>query len=373
MNEADGEDCGLDDISERPRKRLRQRHRDGAKHVNSRNTRALVGQARVVVAEPQARSQAVEVGRGLAAPIKAGKGCDCEQHLESFRPRFETARRSRLELKSMSSTTSSEFNCARPIPIAIEVFFDANGNWVYHSQCIRTFFGFSTNWSAAIHAAAVALFMSPTVKIIKRLLGNNVDSVMRRLVVPEWCTLSPLKYLKSLDNHAEVTLNAERQSFHGLVGQPSNNSKTKSRQFVISFVRGNSAPNGRTPDKHGRCYGARLYLDARFLVYKKKDEADTRLAFSTAVVRAMSSIEPFLSNPKMRVTPRTAYQMFREEFGRRRVVNGVSEHNNNFTTIYPHKSDACADCVRYREQVRSDRQTLKRHQQQMDRTLPRKN
>lgn len=69
------------------------------------------------------------------------------------------------------------------------------------------------------------------------------------------------------------------------------------------------------------------------------------------------------------ISAKTAYALLGELFGKTKLVEGVNMYNEEYTVLYPHKSDACADCVRLKDQISSDKQSLKRHMQQTEKTL----
>lgn len=54
-----------------------------------------------------------------------------------------------------------------------------------------------------------------------------------------------------------------------------------------------------------------------------------------------------------------------------KFVHSLSVYNEEYTVRYSHKTDACSDCVRISQQMASDRQSLKRHEQQSDRGIDR--
>lgn len=76
-----------------------------------------------------------------------------------------------------------------------------------------------------------------------------------------------------------------------------------------------------------------------------------------------------MANKKLLISSNTAYVLLGKCFGKTKIEHGITVYNEEYTVLYPHKSDACAECVRFMDRMASDRQTLMRHQQQSDRTL----
>lgn len=85
----------------------------------------------------------------------------------------------------------------------------------------------------------------------------------------------------------------------------------------------------------------------------------------------MADIELFASNERLRISAKTAYNIPGELFGKKKTENGFNSQNDEYTVLYTHKSDGCPDCCKMKDQLATDRQSLKRHRQQPDRTLPR--
>ena len=198
-------------------------------------------------------------------------------------------------------------------------FFDALDNWVVHATCVRNRLGLSTNWAADTHRRAVLLSNTPTQEFAKRDLPDDEDAVLHRILLSPGCELSAPKYLKSLHDD-KVTLATERVRVHGLVGTVGHNTRHEARRFFTVYVRSNCAPNGRTRDENGRFHGPLNYLDARFVILRKKKSSDTRLSFGGEVVAAMKNVEPFRSKPNLLVSEKTAALWLRELFIVRKSV-----------------------------------------------------
>lgn len=62
-------------------------------------------------------------------------------------------------------------------------------------------------------------------------------------------------------------------------------------------------------------------------MYRQIYPTHTWMALVTDVVSDMAEIQPFRSNNKHLTIDDTEYRLFGEPFGKRRVINRISEHN----------------------------------------------
>lgn len=310
-------------------------------------------------------------------PVVSSKTCSCSTELDQIIPQISTAirthaeRRTRAKKSKQPIESVSTYNLARLAPFAVSLFFDPIGNWLYHGVCIRKKLGLGHSWLSATHRRAVQLSKIPVLTLKKKEIRDNEPDLYARIVVPEGVVKPVRDYYRDQKPDDIISLIVSRSNLHGLYGAKSNRTKSEARKFFINFTRNNSAPNGRTRDSSGRFHGAPNYLDARFQLYLEEKDGEKRLGFADEAVRAMSVVEPFKSNPKLLIRPSTARSLLTEFFGKIKFVNGEPVFNEEYTVRYPQKTDACSDCVRFNEQLRADRQSLKRHEQQSDRTLDR--
>lgn len=158
----------------------------------------------------------------------------------------------------------------------------------------------------------------------------------------------------------------ERKNLQYLTGNKSNNRKDPARDVFAILVERNSAPNGRTRDSDGRSHAPPRYLDARFkFIYSKKKE-ETHITFYEKVVKAMKTASNFVAKPKRVISVATARDWLKELFRKRVLENGKLVLNDKYTSLYPHKSDACGDCERMKSDLKSGANELMRHRQKGD-------
>eukprot|EP00171_Calliarthron_tuberculosum_P004486 IDg4486t1 len=352
--------------------------RKDSRHGKKRTAQALFnrsnGSKRMCLVDPVARG-AQSTGNGRPVKLSrgiAGKSCLCAVELDAIVPQFLTAVRTEAERKSRAKysgnplETVGKYNLSRLAPIATSLFFDPAGNFVYHGVCICKKFGLGKNWLSSTHRRAVSLSKVPVIKVKKQNLSKVDDELLQRIVLPEGVCMSRKEYLISRESQDSISLVRDRSNLHGLSGTSSNRTAKHAREFVVAFTRQNCSPNGRTRDSHGRFHGAPNYLDAKFLLYSKERQGEQRLAFTDECVSSMAKVEPFLSNPRLLIKPRTVRAILSELFGKVKFVDGLPVYNEEYTVLYPQKTDACSDCVRISQQMASDRQSLKRHESQSD-------
>lgn len=162
-------------------------------------------------------------------------------------------------------------------------------------------------------------------------------------------------YLKSLTKSDQVRLTRSHRKFHELTGKTNNNSRREARMFFAAYVDQNSAPNGRTQDSYGRYNGAPNYLDPKFelMVHDERREIspDLRRAFADEAVAAMKTALYFAAHPNALIKPRTAAEWLKEMYGKRILRDGEYVYNPKYTTLYPHETDACGECERFKGDI----------------------
>lgn len=331
------------------------------------------GARRMSVPEPyenglaKAPSEAASFRGTGRRPIGAGS-CRCLQVLESFSPQFDAAKRTARELQLASRGTTSGgkqnarslYNYARLGSVVIDVLFDGRGNWMVHEACARGFLNVSNWWLARCHNRSIAMAHTPTVKMTKSSIASssNVDSLVDRIRRPDDCLLSARQYFKasSLSTVFEVTSSDE----HRLVGAPSNRAKVAERKLFQAFVRANRSPTGRTADKNGRYHGATFYLDSKWVVLRNGRTNDSRPSFSASFIAALEAA----GYPA--VHSDIPLRWLRDYFGSTMRLHGSYVSSDQHTTLYPHKTDACSTCEFFSSDIRTAKQSLKRHLQQPD-------
>ena len=147
---------------------------------------------------------------------------------------------------------------------------------------------------------------------------------------------------------------------HGLQGRRPNNANDDARGLFIDFVKANRAPTGRTPDKYGRVHGAEYYLDARFTALRRRTSTDTTTPTEAIVSDVFIKALPAHVRKPGFSTPET---WFSELFG------PMSEHGH--TSIFPTKTDYCAECARINETIAHIEAQVKKHRAQSDQSLQR--
>lgn len=140
-------------------------------------------------------------------------------------------------------------------------------------------------------------------------------------------------YLGSVE---QIQLICGSKKFHGLSGKHSNHSKPMAQEAFRKYVERNSAPNGRTPDKHGRSHGPTMFLDAMFEILIHADKYDKGFSFANEFVTAMKTVDYFIDNSNDVISPRTAETLLNEIFVKRCVVQGKLMYNPLYTVKYPH-------------------------------------
>eukprot|EP00171_Calliarthron_tuberculosum_P003814 IDg3814t1 len=161
----------------------------------------------------------------------------------------------------------------------------------------------------------------PSHSIPRSRLDPRDENLLSRIILPEECTLTVAKYLASLSASSPVTVTRNRLQGTALL--------------------------------------------ARKIVVRRGIE-DKRLAVADDCVDAMSRVPYFVSHPKAIVSPRTIERWMKELYGKRTVVDGRLVFNDKYTSLYPHKFDACGDCERLKDDKQTIEQSFKRHRQQND-------
>jgi hypothetical protein len=141
------------------------------------------------------------------------------------------------------------------------------------------------------------------------------------------------------------------------------------------FVRSNRVATGRTPDAHGRFHGAVFYFYAKFTALKSAEEVPKKrhkeprdpVHIPASHVRADAAVSAVFNACLVEagiktISATTVLVWLRDLFGK-----GTPEH----TTLAPHHTDACSECVIFTTTESSLRMSLARHKQQVDRALER--
>eukprot|EP00966_Prymnesium_polylepis_P039879 925960-Prymnesium_polylepis.1 len=166
-------------------------------------------------------------------------------------------------------------------------------------------------------------------------------------------------YLSTLKDDDKVEV-LSQVGTHGHCGRPSNGASDRERKLFREFVQEHRSPTGRTQDVSGRYHGAEFYLFSKITELKtqsgreiKDPESVLELVFRKAIQgRDLRGIQKPLKAP----SGSSCATWFREDFG----IGCALGH----TTIFPHKSDACAICSSYVIDIDSTRMSIKRHEQQ---------
>ena len=254
--------------------------------------------------------------------------------------------------------TMSEYNLPRLRLYLLEHAFDAQGSVVVHLVCLQGMLNVSNWFCSSLHKDAIARARAKTESIPKSKVVSlklTDEEVLR----PEGSVGSLSVYLSTLKDEDMVTV-VTQVGRHGLTGKPSNGASTRERELFVDFVKEHRSPTGRTQDATGRYHGAEFYLISRLTEIKtqsgretKDEDAVLEIAFKKALQgRSLVALEkPY--KPPSGTTIRT---WLLEDFGIR------SEHGH--TTLFPHKTDACAICSSLEVDIKSVEMWLKRHGQQ---------
>ena len=220
--------------------------------------------------------------------------------------------------------------------------------------CLQALFEVSSRFTIDLHRAACERSRSKTQllakkEVVKLKLGE--EDVLR----PEGSLGSLASYLQSLSDEDKVTVVSQKGK-HGLAGKQSNNSSSKERALFIEFVKEHRAPTGRTRDATGRYHGAEHYMHSK--IQKLKTQVGRDTPDPTVVLESVfrDALEACPGADFKAPSGSTISTWFNEDFGIR------SEHGH--TTLFPHKTDACAICSSFDTDISSVAMSITRHKQQ---------
>lgn len=318
---------------------------------------------------PRVSLEAVSVrGASKTSTIVAGQ-CRCIPMLRTFDARLVGARRTAREKQYVENggnkkgTAQEVYNYARLGAAVVELLFDGRGNWVVHEACARRHLNVSNWWLARCHRRALNAAQSPIKKMTKSdmLSSPNLDTLVCRILRPEGCLLSTLQYFRAANGDDEMEV-VDNVTEHGLAGMVSNHRKVAERAKFVAFVRAHRSPTGRTADKWGRFHGAAYYLDSKWVVLRssRNNPLDTRLSFSSSFNAAL--VAAGLPMVHGDIPLRWLKALFRST----KKIEGTVVPSDEHTTLYPHKTDACATCGFFLADIRQAQMVLKRHRQQND-------
>lgn len=127
-----------------------------------------------------------------------------------------------------------------------------------------------------------------------------------------------------------------------------------------AFVRANRSPTGQTVETYGRCHGAPFYLDSNWVRLRNNRANDTRASLSSSFNEALMAA----ARPKLHC--RLPLRWLWTLFGSTKPVDGSYVASDEHTTLYLHKTDACSTCELFHGDIRTAKQSHKRHKQQSD-------
>lgn len=368
----------------RPRGDKRRRlSRYGEKRLENQENVFKRGTSRVTLCDPLSSGKRVD--RRRLPRLKAGEGCKCHDILKSAESELEAAKRTAAEKSVMAARNqngvASEYNYVRLKSVLFNYLFNSNGGWAVHEKCAREKLCVSNRFLADVHRQAVELFGAPVRRMKKSDIGSRRDELMENIILPSDCMLTRARFYDSASSDYLFDILLPRDRLHGLVGRPSNRAKTHERALFRSYVANNRSPTGRTADHKGRYHGAVFYLDSKWTVLKsliarrKREDVRERECPSTIVAKGRSFCDDFsracFEASGKNVATSTVYLWFTEDFSSRISVDGAHTANKEHTTLFPHKSDACAFCETNKRDSASASKSLQREKQQHDRTIPR--
>ena len=269
----------------------------------------------------------------------------------------------------MRSGTASEHNLARLKLYLLRHAFDPVGTPLVHLVCLQACFKVSSHFTIDLHASVVKLAGAKTETLPKSRvvsLGLTDEDIVR----PAGSLGSVKEYLATLKDDDSVDVLAQTGR-HALCGKPSNNAKLKERALFRTFIQEHRSPTGRTQDSSGRYHGAEFYLMSRLTQVKTQPGRDTKdedAVLECVFKKALQGrADPLTGRPDSSLKPPSGTAVsgwFAEYFG----IGCEFGH----TTLFPHKSDACALCESWDVDINSTDMSIKRHSQQTgDMTLER--
>eukprot|EP00171_Calliarthron_tuberculosum_P011398 IDg11398t1 len=276
---------------------------------------------RVSLCEPTAMgmvSKSTGDGRRLPRGI-AGKGCNCTDRLDKLQPKFEATARTERERRSMDarnqSGKASRIGCTRGL----------------RSRRL----GVSNSFLRDVHARAIAAAKTPIKTMTKAEIGRNRDRLLPRIVLPTGAVRSRGQIFDQTGSGEVFRVLVERERMHGLVGRPSNRSFTEERGFFAHL----SARTGRRLVAH------------RITPAVITEQFNISMQDGLQYARRTSGLRGILDHALSRTARR------------RRRQN---------TLLYTRTRPTPAVLVSVSVgDLRTNKQTLFRHKQQSDRTLPR--
>ena len=271
-----------------------------------------------------------------------------------------------------------KYSYRRLSSIIISSAFDVFGNWMVHRKCLHNVLTVSMGWLSAKHAEAVERAGAPTKSMTKSDICQSsrkvINELIENIVLPPDCTVTARSYFtaQKMDFTFKV---AKPASKHGLSGQVSNRSRTSDRELFRKFVISNRQPTGRTVTDTRRSHGPVYHLNAMYTSIRPRSDDVSDMATSFAATFNDSLRKNWITqdpepgkNPKefKEVSAATVETWLKEDFGARQLKKGVLVSSPEYSTLYPHKTDACATCEILNKDLRSLLQRYKTHQQQDD-------
>lgn len=273
-----------------------------------------------------------------------------------------------------------EYSYARLSEIILLRAFDANGRWMLHRKCLSEALlaqnlKVSNSWLSDKHSEAIKLSGLRTDYMTKSQIASCPERRMYKLIsniiLPPECTLSGRLFYRSQSMDYKFKIARPDKTMHKLIGNESNRARLLERDRFRAFVKANRQPNGRTMHRDNRSHGSSYYLDSTIARVKPKDPSDDNSSLVFKFNKALESewnthISYEINKPFKPVSATAVDAWMKQDFGSMVVANGVRVSSAEHTTVFPHKTDACARCEVLKTSIRSLQQRKKRHEQQSD-------
>ena len=354
--------------------------------VESRQAVIDRGAARVILPNSSDSSlgriaeHAVIVEQGISRP-SAGPSyppsstfteCHCQPAVRKIASRINEAELTLRERKRRKC----QYSYRKLGDIVLTSVFDAFGNWRVHRKCLSKVLPVSVGWLSAKHLEAVERANAPTLSMTKLQICSctkkRIDSLIENIILPPECTVTTRAFYAAQDMNFKFKI-SKPKSQHGLVGQASNRARTKERELFRTFVEMNRQPTGRTISDMKRSHGPVFFMNAVFRTIRMRvDDPDQKSnsvaeTFNESLRKTWIDANSVAQEKEFNtVAGSTVETWFKEDFGPRKLVNGILAPSDEYTSIYPHKTDACYTCEILNKDMRSLQQRKKRHEQQDD-------
>lgn len=301
-------------------------------------------------------------------------GSCCREFLQALEGKLFPARRTEVE-KNRASSSKQIYNYARLQQGLVAFAFDALGNFCCHSTCLSSRLGLSSATIARVHRAAIQRVEASTELLSVRDIVRR--ALHERALLPEDNVRTRRAFFQSalLETPGlKLDVNLQGLSGHGLMGKISNRARVREMELFKDFVKANRSSTGRTADANGRLHGAGFTFDPKIRSLRSKQTLSmkrlkagdsTPVLSSSHTTHDQSLCGIFNSALKVvveesgdtftPVSPSAVCQWLKRFFG-----HGSPE----FTTVAPHKTDACADCEQVRGDIESLQKSIERHLQQ---------